>query len=227
MKGRNLTTAGTILALLLIFSPPCRAMDPDAVPLLEKVQKLYAGAVGFRAHYTLTFKGGSVAGTGQETKTTKGVMLYGSPDRLRLIQEEPMEEEMVIAPSGIWWYVREDNEAHRYPASEFYELFSPIMSFFQVIGDFKSLDKAFKVTRHVGDDKGKEKAIKLVPLSHQTGLDWLVIWMDGRGSITRVAIHVLNGDSNTYQFDSMEVLKEDPAEGFGFTPPAGAKIVHH
>ncbi len=227
MKLRNLFAAAAALAVLLIFSPPGWAMDPEAVTLLEKVQKLYAGAVGFRAHYTLTFEGGSVAGTVAETKTTTGVMLYGSPDRLRLIQESPLEEEMVIAPSGIWWYVREDNEAHRYPASEFYDLFSPIMSFFKVIGDFKTLDKAFRVTRHVGADKGKEKAVKLVPLSHGTGLDWLVVWVDSRGSISRVAIHVLNGDSNTYQFDSMEILSEEPGEGFGFTPPAGARIVHH
>ncbi len=214
---------------LLALSTPAEAMDLKAEMLLEKVQKVYAGAVGFRAHYALTFKGGMVAGTGRysEIKKTSGVMLYGSPDRLRLIQDSPMEEEMVIAPTGIWWYVREDNEAHRYPASDFYALFSPIMGFFKVLGDFKSLEKGFTVTRHYGEDSGKDQAIKMVPHSHKSGLDRLVIWINDKNRISQVAVHIINGDSNTYRFDSMEILSEEPEEGFGFTPPAGSTIVHH
>ncbi len=229
MNYRKMVLPGVVLAIVLWAAPGALAMDLRVETLLEKVQKVYAGAIGFRAEYALTFKGGAVAATGVSsgTKKTSGVMLYGRPDKLRLIQNSPMEEEMVIAPTGIWWYLREDNEAHRYPASDFYALFAPIMGFFKVLGDFKALEDAFKVTRHVGQDKGKEKAIKMVPLSHRSGLDRLVIWVGPGGGIIQVAVHILNGDSSTYRFKTMEVLSEEPVEGFGFTPPAGARIVHH
>ena len=229
MNFRKLFLAGILAMLLSILSGPVLAMDQEAESLLKKVQKVYAGSVGFRAEYDLTFRGGRVASgdSSSEVKKTSGVMLYGSPNRLRLIQNSPLEEEMVISPEGIWWYLREDNEAHRYPASEFYALFAPIMSFFKVLGDYKELEKGYKVTRHYGGDSGKEKAIKMVPLDHGTGLDWVVILINQQSMIAQVEVHLLNGDASTYRFNTMEILSEDPEEGFGFTPPAGAKIVHH
>lgn len=229
MKIRKVLISGVVLCALVLFVIPAQAVSLDAEILLDKVQKYYTGAVGFRADYTLTFKGGAVAATGlpSEDKVTSGVMLYGSPDRLRLIQNDPMDEEMVITPNGIWWYLKEDNEAHRYPASDFYALFSSIMGFFKVLGDYRAVEDAFKVTRHPGEDQGDNKAIKMVPKTHKSGLDRLVIWVDPMGSIAQVAIHILNGDCNTYAFKSMEILSEEPVEGFGFTPPAGSVIVHH
>lgn len=228
MTYRKLIVLGAAV-LLLAGALPARAMDLKAEQLLEKVQKVYAGAVGFRAEYSLFFEGGTLASTKRpsEIKRAEGIMLYGSPDRLRLIQETPLEEEMVISPKGIWWYLREDNEAHRYPASDFYALFSPLMGFFKVMGNFKELENSFTITRHYGEDKGKEQAIKMVPHTHKTGLDRLVIWVNEKNRISRVAVHIINGDTSTYTFNTMEILSEDPEEGFGFTPPAGAKIVHH
>ncbi|MBW1713308.1 MAG: outer membrane lipoprotein carrier protein LolA, partial [Deltaproteobacteria bacterium] len=147
--------------------------------------------------------------------------------RLRLIQDSPLEEEMVISPKGIWWYTAEDNEAHRYPASEFFVAFTPIMDFFKGLGDYRSLEKGFRVSRLVGADKGQEKAVKLVPLSHKSGLDRLEIWIRPGGVIVQVAVYSLAGDRNIYRFKDVEILDSEPTEGFGYTPPQGAKIVHH
>ena len=135
--------------------------------------------------------------------------------------------ELVIGPEGIWWYAREDNEAHRYPASEFFALFSPILNFFKGLEDYRKLEEGFRVSRMVGGDKKGEKAVKLVPHSHRTGLDRLEVWIDKQGLIAQVSVHGLNGDRNIYRFKEIELLTEDPVEGFGFTPPVGAKIIHH
>jgi outer membrane lipoprotein-sorting protein len=203
--------------------------DQDLEGIMAKVQKVYAKLAGFRAKYTLKAKTGGVAGTGLggQERTAQGLLLYGAPDQLRLMQDSPLEEDLVISPQGIWWYMREDNEAHRYPASEFFALFSPILEFFKGLGDYRSLEKSYTVSRVVGLDQDKAKAIKLVPQTHKTGLDRLEVWVDDHGMITQVTVHGLTGESNTYLFRDAELLHELPQEGFGFTPPEGAKVVHH
>jgi len=213
----------------LLPGPAAAELGLETEALLKKVQAAYAGATSFRARYDLIAQGGAVAMSGRPVREDKaqGLMLYGRPDRLRLIQDSPLEEEMVIGPEGIWWYTSEDNEAHRYPASEFFTLFSPILNFFKGLEDYRSLEKGFTVSRMVGGDRGEEKAIKLVPHSHQSGLDRLEVWINPKGLIVQVAVYGLNGDRNTYRFKDIELLTEDPVEGFGFTPPAGARIVHH
>lgn len=217
------------LITTILWATPAMGLDLEAERLLTRIKKVYGQANGFRARYTLDFRGGTVAATGLPSAehVVKGLMLYGRPDKLRIIQDPPLEEEMVITKDGIWWYTREDNEAHRYPASEFAQLFDPILTFFKGLTDFALLEKSYRVIRHFGGDGKDYQALKLVPHTHSTGISRIEVRVLKTGRIIRVGLWAINGDRSLYTFDTMELLDADPQEGFGFTPPIGARIVHH
>ncbi len=227
-------SVGCWLAVMLVLAWPggaALAQDreaAEAAEILAQVKKVYGGAAGFRARYDAASRPGVMAPTGAKEKKGQGLILYARPDLLRIIQERPTVEELVLSPAGVWWYRQDINEAHRYPASEFYEemspFFGPVMDLF---GGGGGLKKWFQIERLVGGDRGEVRAIKLRPLSYGTGLDRLEVWVDPKGIIDELRIYTLAGDLTTYRFEEVEILDSPPEEGFHFSPPIGARIIHH
>ncbi len=218
-----------VLAAAGWLAPAARAqVSPDAADLLKLVMGTYASKQGFEGRYDAHYKPGLFSPTEAKEKRGQGTIIFARPASLWLSQESPTQEEFVLSPLGVWWYRRDLNEAHRYPASEFYEgmgtFLKPIMDLFSGLG---GLEKTFRVDRVIGSDRGQEKTLKLVPHDHSSGLDWLDVWVDPRGAIVQIAIHTLAADRTTYRFEQVKLLAEPPQQGFNFVPPEGAKVVNH
>lgn len=225
---------GLILACLLAatpFAPAAQASlnDENADQLLAKIGAAYKPYHGFRGRYSAFSTPGLLSGSEAKKKTGRGIVLFARPDKFRLIQEKPTQEEFIISPAGVWWYRLDLAEAHRYPASEFMEelgpFFKPLLQLFS--GQAEAMKKNFTITRHVGGDEGKGKALRFKPHSHESGLNWMEFLIQPDGLIRRVNIHTLAGDLTSYTFTDVDLTEDEPEEGFGFIPPTGTKIVHH
>lgn len=221
----RLIAAGLILLIWAAWSP-ARAQEDGAREIIDRVAALYGGAVGFRADYALKATTTSQAGTGggQETRDTSGWIIFAKPDKLRMLQEKPNEEEIVHSPDGYWWYNSELNEAHRFPLGSVAGVIKPFVSFFSGL---KKTGQWFEIKRMPGNDQDGLQALRLVPKSMDMGLNRIDVLVSAKGEIIQVGIHSLIGDSYVYRFSKLQFLTEPPEEGFYFTPPEGAKVIYH
>ncbi len=222
-------TIAAALVLALVLGPGLLRADEaadEALELVKKVSRLYGEAVGFRANYTLQAKTARMAGQGGglEERTSSGRIVFARPDKLRMLQEKPKEEEVVYSPEGYWWYSSELKEAHRFPIGDVAGTVKPFVSFF---AGLEKARKWFEIQRMVGGDKGDNRAVKLVPQSMKMGLNRIEVLITPRGEIAEVTIHSLLGETYHYIFSDLELLDEPPDEGFFFTPPTGTKVVYH
>jgi len=228
---RGLLVALILVGLTAIQPGPAQAQtqaQQEAIELLAQIQKVYGGVKGMRARYLGSNQPGVMAGPEAKTKEGEGLFIYGRPNLLRMIQERPSQEELVMSPEGVWWYRKDLGEAHRYPASEFYTDMEPYLGpIMDLLGGSADLSKNFTIERLYGGDEKKNRALKLVPHSHASGLDRIRILIDPEGYIVRVRLNFISGDVTTYDFKDIQLLDHLPEEGFLFFPPEGAKIIHH
>jgi len=201
-------------------------VDPQAVELLAQTQALYGQAAGFRADYLRQSRPAVMAQAGVETFSheARGEIIFGREGGLRLVQLAPTEEEMIISPEAIWWYLPAAREAHCYPPSDFQAALSPIVDFFSGLG---SLETDFRIKRVPAADKENWRVIDIIPLKYNIHLDHLRAAIDEQGRVVEVVLYSLIGDETVYRFNQIRFLDEVPAEGFSFHPPQGVKVIRH
>ena len=201
-------------------------VDPQAAELIAQTQALYGQAAGFRADYLRQSRPAVMAQAGVETFSheARGEIIFSREGGLRLVQAVPTEEEMIISPEAIWWYLPQAKEVHCYPPSDFQATLSPIVDFFSGLG---SLEADFRIKRVPPADKENRRVIDIIPLKNNINLDHLRAAIDEQGRVVEVVLYSLIGDETVYRFNRIRFLDEIPAENFSFHPPQGVKVIHH
>jgi len=215
-----------IMLLFILFLwawNPVSAEEPlDGI--LQGVQKRYGSLPGLVVSYKREVITRSMAMLGIQTKKdlATGKIFFKPPHFLRIQQETPKSETLIINGETLWWYLPHKKQVYRYPAQKLGQEMQLMSDIFQGL---RGVESRFKLTLTAeGTDQGHE--LKLNPDPPWEQIDHIKLWVDPEDFHIRV-LETYNYLGGLTRF----ILEEPSAQGefeknfFHFLIPDGVKII--
>jgi outer membrane lipoprotein-sorting protein len=230
--ARRLACAIFCLAVML-----CAPAPLDAAPakgkkaqeeLLGKFAARYKGLTGFKAAYK---RSTSTPATdpvfkSQAVQTAEGVLYWQKPMGLRLVQDQPSEEELVTDGDTAWWYLPGEKTVRVYKGVELAEGFRPLTAFFDGADELR---KHFVVTA-AQEDPARPEATGFVmtPRETETAADpgsAITVWCGEDAVLEGFRLTSGTGERTDFYLESPETNPSLPPNFFQFEAPKGTKVV--
>jgi outer membrane lipoprotein-sorting protein len=150
----------------------------------------------------------------------KGTIYFRPPSYLKLMQETPEAETVLVNEDTIWWYVPKKKIVYRYPSDEFgkeLKLLSDIFS------GLLKVEEKFRLVK-LPDNKSGEHLISLYPDPPWQEVDHVVLTVTSGHEIVGVDIYNLLGGITRFRL--LETMKKDLFEEgfFDFQVPEGVQV---
>jgi outer membrane lipoprotein-sorting protein len=214
-----------IIMLILFLWPltPVTAADQLA-RILEGVQKRYGSLPGFAVSYEREVITRSMAVLGIQTQKdlASGMIYFKPPYSLRVQQEKPNPELVIINKDTLWWYIPQKKQVYKYPS---HKLGQEMQLLSDIFRGLQKVESRFKVTL-VADHTDKGDEIKLVPDPPWEQIDHIQLWIDPEKYYIRI-IETYNYLGGLTRF----TLGEPSAQGvfeknfFHFLVPEGVTVI--
>lgn len=222
-----------LLALMLTAggwsatSSPAAAEDPAA--LAQRIQARYQQVNSLAADYTRTSRFVALADQPGRQVKGSGRLLWARPLRLRLEQDRPRQEMILVLEARAWWLRPDRQQADLYALESFT---SGLTSLLQALGGLGYLQRDFSVDAPdpalaAGGPAGALSLV-LTPRQRRADLKQLVLWFNG-DTLLLAGFKIINlvGDVTSYRLGSPKVNVPVNDELFSFSPPQGWQVVDH
>lgn len=223
--------SGVLICLFLsagVLSPAVCKAAQDPAALAASVQKRYKKIQSIRAAYHRTSR--FVAAGDQKRQMVKGqgVLIWARPVSLRLEQEKPRPELVVVGTEVVWWVRLNRRRADIYPPEQFTSGLRPLLD---ALGGLARLDKSFDLA---SPGPSEEKlgqggpVLVLTPRQKRMDLKRLVIWFEP-GELVLKGFRTISlvGDVTQYDLENVEINPNLPPETFTYQPPADFRVIDH
>lgn len=201
-----------VVAVLTAFPVMARAADP----VVEAVQKRYAGISGIRADFiqTLTHKQNG------RVEKREGVFHFAKPGNIRWEVKTPVPEIQLVTPSAIWNIFPDEDMAYKYSPG----LPKELRGVMDLVTGQSALTENFDVEKG-GEEGGIVKLLLYPKMNSDNPMTMAELYADAKtGTITRVLVVDLFHNRNDIVFTSQVFDPVMPDGIFTFTPPKGMKV---
>ncbi|MFC1883483.1 outer membrane lipoprotein carrier protein LolA [Thermodesulfobacteriota bacterium] len=190
--------------------------------IISGIQKQYGGLPGLTVKYSREVITRSMAMLGDRVKgdLAAGVIYFKPPRHLKLQQETPKPETVLVDGDIIWWYVPEKKTAYRYPAQEFgkeLELLSDIFS------GLLKVEEKFRV-KMLDENRPNEHLVLLYPEPPWQEVDRIELRVTTAYEIVGVHIYNLMGGITRFSLLKTEQTKNFKDGVFRFKVPEGVQV---
>jgi outer membrane lipoprotein carrier protein len=207
-------------ALVLAVAAPARAAAPDcASDVAGRVQRRYEKVKDLSAHFEQTTQRVSLGKESSDALVAKGEVLFAKPGKMRWSYTSPEPSLVVSDGSTLWVYDPQAHEVQKLPLGEGY-LSAAGVQF--LLGEGKLQDE-FRVAA-----SGCGEPIVTLGLTprREAQYERLEMRVDRKSGIVRETTVVdLFGNRTTIAFDELRENTGPAADLFGFTPPAGVRVI--
>lgn len=207
---------GVALAVLALLGAST-AYSLTAEEVFSKTRERYAKVAGIRVDFVQT----SVDQVSGTTKRSRGTLLLGRPDKLRMEVSTPKKQLLISDGADLFVYEEGSKQATKQELGQ--------DSKGTPMGDLLfGHENAFTVEYDLADtsETAGGHAIKLVPKQGQAPFKSADLWINPKTFVCEKVGYVdLSEDRNTFELAHEKGLKKVDAKWFTFTPPAGVAIV--
>jgi len=206
---------------------PNLAQAEDPAALAARVQGQYKKILTISASYERISRLVAAGDQKRQVVRGEGRLFWARPVFLRLEQEKPRPEMVVVAKDLVWWVRPAQNRAEAYAAEQFTAGLRPLMD---TLGGLARLDESFDLTDPSPEEKqlAGGPVLVLVPKQKRMDLKRLVVWFTPDSLILKgFSMISLMGDVTQYSLADVKINPELPAETFSYTPPSGFKVIDH
>ena len=212
-----------IVFFVLLIMIQGRAFGDDKLSaIVEGIQKEYKDLPGLTIKYTREIITRTMSILGEEAKgdLATGTIYLKPPGYLKLEQETPESETVLVSGETIWWYVPKKMTVYRYPSQEFGKELRLLSDIF---GGLMKVEEKFQIEMLPGDDTD-ESFISLRPEPPWQEVDHVVLKVTPGYSI--VGVDIYNQLGGITRFKIAETVRTDAfTEGFfDFTVPEGVQV---
>ena len=207
---------------------PYAASAEDPAALAGRVQGQYKKIQSISASYERISR--LVAAGDQKRQLVKGQgqLFWARPVFLRLEQEKPRPELVVVQKDLVWWVRPSQNRAEIYAAEQFTAGLRPLMD---TLGGLARLDESFDLTDPTPEESklgDGGPVLVLIPQQKRMDLKRLVVWFEPEKLILKgFSMISLMGDVTQYFLADVKVNPELPLQTFSYTPPSDFKVIDH
>jgi outer membrane lipoprotein carrier protein len=196
--------------------PAAKAVDP-AREAMEKIQKFYESTKDLHAKFDQAVQSG-IGGN----KKASGELWLKKPGRMRWEYAKPEKKLMVADGTTLWVYEPEDEQAFRQDLKS-WALPSSVTF---LLGTGKLTDEFQGTIEAAPAGAGGDLTLKLVPKQATAQYRYLVFVVDGKSFMVKeTMVYDQQGGVNHMTFRDVELNRGVPDGKFGFSPPAGTKIL--
>ncbi|MCF8034382.1 MAG: outer membrane lipoprotein carrier protein LolA [Desulfarculaceae bacterium] len=201
----------------------------ETAELAARIQKRYQGIDSLAASYTRSSRFVSLGAQGGRDVQGSGRLVWARPLKLRLEQETPRQELIIVGEGMAWWVRPARQRADLYPLNQFT---GGLTSLLDALGGLARLDQDFKVSlatpqRTAGIPAGS-LVVSLTPKVTRADLKELVLWFQPEDLLLRgFAIFNLVGDVTLYNLDQVQVNVSPPKSDFAYEPPVDYQVANH
>ena len=196
------------LFFLLLLSVNVNAQSGNDI--LKKIQNKFKSINNFNADFTQTISDPE----GQQNGKLSGKFFYKRKNKFAV---ELKSGSIISDGTTVWNY---DARLKRVVISNFSD--EPTsFSLERYIFDYPALCKV----KYVGNEKGKDEIIELVPKENYIDFKSAKIWKSSDDMISRMEIIDLADAKYGFQLSAIKVDQDIADSKFSFTPPKGIKII--
>jgi outer membrane lipoprotein-sorting protein len=215
-----------IIIMLILFLCPWTSVmaDDQLAGILEGVQKRYGPLPGLAVSYEREVITRSMAMLGIQTQKdlASGMIYFKPPNSLKVQQETPDPEVVIINKDTLWWYIPQKKQVYKYPSHKLGQEMQLLSDIFRGLQQVESRFKVTLIAYHT--DTGCE--IKLEPDPPWEQIDHIKLWID-RGKYTIRIIEIYNYLGGLTRFTLGEPSARDVFEEnfFHFLVPEGVTVI--
>ncbi len=214
-----------IIMLLLVLWPWTTVMaDDQLAAILEGVQKRYGPLPGLAVSYEREVITRSMALLGMQTQKdlASGMIYFKTPYSLKVQQETPDPEVVIINKDTLWWYIPKKKQVYKYPSHKLGQEMQLLSDIFQGLQQVESRFKVTLIADHT--DMGVE--IKLEPDPPWEQIDHIKLWIDpGNYDIRIIEIHNYLGGLTRFTLGESLAQAVFDDNLFNFVVPEGVTVI--
>lgn len=212
-----------VVSFILLFMIQGRVLGDDKLSaIIEGIQKEYKDLPGLTIKYSREVITRTMSILGEEAKgdLATGTIYLKPPSNLKLQQETPDAETVLVSGDTIWWYVPKKMTAYRYPSQEFgkeLQLLSDIFS------GLMKVEEKFRIEM-LPDGVSDEHFISLEPEPPWQEVDHVVLKVTTSYKI--VGVDIYNQLGGITRFKIAETVKTETfaEDFFNFEVPEGVQV---
>ncbi|CAO0821099.1 outer membrane lipoprotein carrier protein [Desulfarculales bacterium] len=222
-------TAPTRGGALSATASPETGRQAESAALAAKVQARYQQVSSLAAVYQRKSIFVAAGNDSERSVEGEGCLLWARPTSLRLDQQEPRKELIVIQQNSVWWVRPQRGRADIYPLDRFT---SGLRSLMDALGGLARVDESFTVEPAPEEDRtpavAGQSILVLKPKEKHTDLKRLVLWFNPEDMILQgFRIVSLIGDVTEYRLQQVQVNPSLAADSFTYQAPADYKLTDH
>ena len=203
---------GTVGIAVLCLSA-ISALAQDDAAILKRVDRHYNQLHSLRTGFTELYTGLGM------TRTETGVLLLKKPGRMRWDYSSPAGKVFVLDGKYAWSYTPGDAQVQRFSSKQVDDLRSPL----RFLLGHAQLAKELEYVGVAADHDGFR--ISGVPKGMGNRVKELVLDTTADGSITRITLEEIGGETTRFTFERPEENVVLPEDRFHYAPPAGVAVV--
>ena len=190
--------------------------------ILDGVQKRYEGLPGLTIQYSREVITRTMAMLGEQARgdMATGTIFFSPPRQLKLQQETPEPETVLVTGDSIWWYVPKKKTAYRYPSEEFGKELGLLSDIFS--GLVKAEEK-FHIEMLPEKDPHRHR-LALWPDPPWQEVDRVVVTVAEKYEIVGVDIYNLMGGITRFRLTHGVKTETFPEGFFDFEVPQGVQV---
>ena len=213
-----------LLFILLLWPWNLVSADDQLAGILEGVQNRYGPLPGLAVSYEREVITRSMAMLGLQTKKdlASGKIYFKPPHFLRVEQETPKSEAVIINGDTLWWYIPHKKQVYRYPSHKLGQEMQLLSDIFQGL---RGVESRFKVTLTAyGTEMGHELILNPDPPWEQ--IEHIKLWVDPEDSHIRV-LETYNylGGLTRFALEEPSAQGEFEKDFFHFLIPNGVTVI--
>jgi outer membrane lipoprotein-sorting protein len=200
------------------------AADDRLAGILDGIQAKYGPLPGLAVPYEREVITRSMAMLGVQTKKdlASGKIYFRPPHFLRVQQETPKPEVVIITRQTLWWYIPQKKLVYRYPSRKLGQEMQLMSDIFQGL---REVESRFKVTLIAyRTEKGHE--IKLSPNPPWDQIDHIKLWVDpGDYHIRILETYNYLGGLTRFTLEEPKAQEVFEKNFFHFLVPKGVTVI--
>ena len=214
-----------VIMLILCLWPWKPVMADDQLAgILEGVQKRYGPLPGLAVSYEREVITRSMAMLGIQTQKdlASGMIYFKPPHSLRVQQETPDPEVVIINKDTLWWYIPKKKQVYKYPSNKLGQEMQLLSDIFRGL---QHVESRFKVTL-IADHSQMGYEIKLEPDPPWEQIDHIELWIDREKHYIRI-IEIYNylGGLTRFILGEPSAQAEFEKNFFHFLVPEGVTVI--
>jgi outer membrane lipoprotein-sorting protein len=214
-----------VIMFLLVLWPWTTVMADDQLStIIEGVQKRYGALLGLAVSYEREVITRSMAVLGMQTQKdlASGMIYFRTPNSLKVQQETPDTEVVIINKDTLWWYIPRKKLVYKYPSHKLGQEMQLLSDIFQGLQQVESRFKVTLIADHT--DMGVE--IKLEPDPPWEQIDHIELWIDpGNYHIRIIEIYNYLGGLTRFTLGEPSARTVFDENFFNFLVPEGVTII--